>query len=296
MERLQEVFAGLTGGLRLDLSLNSVLRVLVLILAGAVLVRVLTRLADKMLARSKGMASLRVYILSVIRIGLWFLVILMAAESVGIPTASVIALLSVAGLAVSLALQNTLSNVAGGITLLVTRPFQVGDYVEADGVGGTVSAIDLSYTTFITIDNKMVYVPNSQLSAAKIVNYTSQSRRRVDLNFTASYDAPTQTVKEAIREVVDSIPQILQDPEPVIWLSAYQASSIQYVVRAWTANADYWNVYYAIQEGVRESFARHGVEMTYEHLNVHLMGQGSAAGRPSSFQTADTEDDGEALK
>ena len=276
MERLQEVFAGLSGGLRLDLSLNSVLRVALLLLIGVVLSRVLTKLVDRMLQRSKGMASLRVYIRSVIRIGLWFLIALMAAESVGIPTASVIALLSVAGLAVSLALQNTLSNVAGGITLLVTRPFQVGDYVEADGVSGTVSAVDLSYTTFTTIDNKMVYVPNSQLSAAKIVNYTTQPRRRVDLNFTASYDAPTQTVKAAIREVVDAIPQVLRDPEPAIWLSAYQSSSIQYVVRVWTANADYWDVYYALQEGVRESFERYGVEMTYEHLNVHLMRDGTS--------------------
>ena len=271
MERLQEVFSGLTGGIRLDLSLNSVLRVLVLLLVGVVLSRVLAKVVDRMLLRAKGMASLRVYIRSVIRIGLWFLIALMAAESVGIPTASVIALLSVAGLAVSLALQNTLSNVAGGITLLVTRPFQVGDYVEADGVSGTVSAVDLSYTTFTTVDNKMVYVPNSQLSAAKIVNFTTQSRRRVDLNFTASYDAPTQTVKDAIREAVDAIPQILRDPEPAIWLSAYQSSSIQYVVRVWTANGDYWNVYYALQEGVRDSFERHGVEMTYEHLNVHLL-------------------------
>ena len=271
MERLQEVFSGLTGGIRLDLSLNSVLRVLVLLLVGVVLSRVLAKVVDRMLLRAKGMASLRVYIRPVIRIGLWFLIALMAAESVGIPTASVIALLSVAGLAVSLALQNTLSNVAGGITLLVTRPFQVGDYVEADGVSGTVSAVDLSYTTFTTVDNKMVYVPNSQLSAAKIVNFTTQSRRRVDLNFTASYDAPTQTVKDAIREAVDAIPQILRDPEPAIWLSAYQSSSIQYVVRVWTANGDYWNVYYALQEGVRDSFERHGVEMTYEHLNVHLL-------------------------
>ena len=271
MERLQEILAGLTGGIHLDQSLNSVLRVALLLLIGVVLTRVLTGVVDRMLQRAKGMASLRVYIRSVVRIGLWFLIALMMAESVGIPTASIIALLSVAGLAVSLALQNTLSNVAGGITLLVTRPFQVGDYVEADGVGGTVSAVDLSYTTFTTIDNKMVYVPNSQLSAAKIVNYTTQPRRRVDLNFTASYDAPTQTVKTAIREVLDAIPQIIRDPEPVIWLSAYQSSSIQYVVRVWTANADYWDVYYAIQEGVRESFDRHGVEMTYDHLNVHLV-------------------------
>ena len=272
---IQAILSDLTGGLKLDLTLNSVIRVIVIVLVGMVVIRLVMKVAERLLDQSKPLASLRVYILSVLRIGLWFLLALIVAESVGIPTASIIALLSVAGLAVSLALQNTLSNVAGGITLLVTRPFQVGDYVEADGVSGTVSAVDLAYTTFTTIDNKMIYVPNSQLSAVKIVNYTTQERRRVDLNFTASYDAPTQTVKAAIREVVDAIPQIIRDPEPVIWLSAYQSSSIQYVVRAWTANADYWDVYYALQEGVRESFARYGVEMTYDHLNVHLMRDGA---------------------
>lgn len=270
---LQDILSGLTSGLNvsLNLSLGSVIRVAFLFLAGVILVRVLTKLVGRMLERSKALASLRVYILSVFRIGLWFLLVLMMAESVGIPTASIIALLSVAGLAVSLALQNTLSNVAGGITLLVTKPFQVGDYVEADGVNGTVKAVDLSYTTLTTIDNKEIFIPNSQLSSVKIVNYTASGRRRVDLNFSASYDAPTQTVKTAIREVVDAIPQIIRDPEPVIWLSAYESSSIKYVVRAWTTTEDYWDVYYTLQEGVRESFARHGVEMTYDHLNVHLM-------------------------
>ena len=272
---LQDILSGLTSGLNvsLNLSLGSVIRVAFLFLAGVILVRVLTRLVGRMLERSKALASLRVYILSVFRIGLWFLLVLMMAESVGIPTASIIALLSVAGLAVSLALQNTLSNVAGGITLLVTKPFQVGDYVEADGVNGTVKAVDLSYTTLTTIDNKEIFIPNSQLSSVKIVNYTASGRRRVDLNFSASYDAPTQTVKTAIREVVDAIPQIIRDPEPVIWLSAYESSSIKYVVRAWTTTEDYWDVYYTLQEGVRESFARHGVEMTYDHLNVHLIGE-----------------------
>ena len=269
MEKLEAVFASV--GLRLDLSLNAALRVAVLLLVGLVVIRVLTRQVDRLLERSKSLASLRVYIRSVVRIGLWFLLALMVAGSLGVEVTSVIALLSVAGLAVSLALQNTLSNVAGGIMLLVAKPFQVGDYVESDGVGGTVAAVDLSYTTFLTVDNKEIFVPNSQLSTAKIINYTALGRRRVDLNFSASYDAPTQTVKQAILEVVDTLPQVIRDPEPAVWLSEYQASSIQYVVRVWTASADYWDVYYALQEGVRESFARHGVEMTYEHLNVHLL-------------------------
>lgn len=255
----------------LNLTFGTVLRALVIVLLGGIVIRIVMKLVDRMLDRSKALVSLRRYIRSVVKVGLWFLVALMAAEEVGIPTTSLIALFSVAGLAVSLALQNTLSNLAGGITLLVTKPFQVGDYVEADGVSGTISAVDLAYTTFITVDNKEIFVPNSQLSSTKIMNYTATGKRRAELTFTASYDAPTQTVKEAIREAVDAIPQILADPEPVIWLSEYQSSSIQYVVRVWAATEDYWTVYYTLLEGVRESFARHGVEMTYDHLNVHLV-------------------------
>ena len=253
------------------LTLNKVVHVLLLILVGVVVIRVVLKLLDRVLARSKSLKSLSRYIHSVAKIAMTFILVLMVAEDMGIHTTSLVAMLSVAGLAVSLALQNTLSNVAGGIMLLVTNPFQVGDYVEADGISGTVHAIDLSYTAIITIDGKEIFVPNSQLAGTKIVNYTVLGRRRVDLNFTASYDAPTATVKQAIGEVLEDIPQIITDPAPEIHLSDYQASSIQYVVRAWTTAADYWTVYYAIQEGVREAFDRHGVEMTYDHLNVHIL-------------------------
>lgn len=270
--KLDEVLSGL--GLKLNLgalTLDKVVHVLLLILVGVVVIRVVLKLLDRVLARSKSLKSLSRYIHSVAKISMAFILVLMVAEDVGIHTTSLVAMLSVAGLAVSLALQNTLSNVAGGIMLLVTTPFQVGDYVEADGISGTVHAIDLSYTAILTIDGKEIFVPNSQLSGTKIINYTIMGRRRVDLNFTASYDAPTATVKRAIGEVLEDIPQIIAEPAPEIHLSDYQASSIQYVVRAWTAAADYWTVYYAIQEGVREAFDRHGVEMTYDHLNVHIL-------------------------
>lgn len=270
--KLDAVLSGL--GLKLNLgalTLDKVVHVLLLILVGVVVIRVVLKLLDRVLARSKSLKSLSRYIHSVAKIAMTFILVLMVAEDMGIHTTSLVAMLSVAGLAVSLALQNTLSNVAGGIMLLVTNPFQVGDYVEADGISGTVHAIDLSYTAIITIDGKEIFVPNSQLAGTKIVNYTVLGRRRVDLNFTASYDAPTATVKQAIGEVLEDIPQIITDPAPEIHLSDYQASSIQYVVRAWTTAADYWTVYYAIQEGVREAFDRHGVEMTYDHLNVHIL-------------------------
>jgi len=136
-----------------------------------------------------------------------------------------------------------------------------------------VSGVDLAYTTIVTLDNKEVFVPNSHISAAKITNYNRLGKRRVDLNFTASYDSPTAAVKAAIQEVVDAQGElVLNDPAaPAILLSAYLSSSIQYTVRVWVNADDYWTVYGGINEGVRESFARHGVEMTYDHVNVHLV-------------------------
>lgn len=261
----------LTKGMNLSkLNLETVLSTVILILVGMLVIRILLKVVDKMLERSKSLSPLKVYIHSAVRVLLWFLLAVMVASAF-VDVSSVIALLSVAGLAVSLALQNTLSNVAGGIMLLVSKPFMVGDYIETEGVSGTVSAIDLAYCSITTIDNKEIMIPNNQIAAAKIINYNRLGRRRAEIFLTASYDAPTQVVKTAIQETLDSIPGVLADPAPAIWLSEYQSSSIQYVIRAWATTEDYWDVYYAILEGVRESFQRHGVEMTYDHLNVHLM-------------------------
>lgn len=272
MDALQEVLNIVAKAIGLkELTLGAVFRVVLMVLIGYVIIRMLMRVVDRLLERSKSMVDIRVYISSGVKIFLWFLLALMIAGSLNIDVTSVIAMLSVAGLAVSLALQNTLSNLAGGLQILVSKPFVVGDYIDADGTAGTVAEIGLAYTKLTTPDAKRISVPNNQIAAAKVTNYTNDDGRRVDLVFSASYDAPTETVKTAIREVVDSIPAIRQDPKAVIWINAYGASSIDYVVRAWTTTKDYWDVYYALMEGVRESFARHNVEMTYNHLNVHLL-------------------------
>lgn len=262
------ILSGVTVG---TITFEGIIRAILLTLVGMIVIRILLNIVDKALERSKNLTDLRVYIRSVVKVLLWFVLILTVAPSLGINVTSLVALLSVAGLAVSLALQNTLSNLAGGIMVLLAKPFAVGDYVETEGISGTVSGVDLAYTSIITVDNKEVFIPNSHISAAKIINYNHLGKRRVDLKFTASYDAPTATVKKAIQEVLDTLPQIMNDPAPVIYLTEYQASSIEYTVRVWTSAADYWDVYFAIQEGVRESFARNNVEMTYDHLNVHLV-------------------------
>ena len=254
-----------------DLTPGDVIRVAAMVLVGMLVIRLLMRMADRLLDRSKSLADIKVYIRSALRIFLWFLLALMLAGTLDVDVTSVIAMLSVAGLAVSLALQNTLANLAGGLVLLVAKPFAVGDYVEADGISGTIAAIDLAYTTFVTPDNKEIFVPNSQLSATKIVNYNALGKRRMDLKFTASYDAPTAQVRQALQEALATVPGVLDDPAPAVYLSEYQSSSIEYLIRLWTSSGDYWDVYYTLLEGVRESFSRHGVEMTYDHLNVHIV-------------------------
>ena len=215
-----------SAGIKIDLgalTMTGIARVLVLILVGMAVIRILMKIVDRVLENTHPLSGLHTYIRGTVKAILWFLLILMVAGALGIDTTSLIAMLSVAGLAVSLALQNTLSNLAGGIMMLVTKPFQVGDFVEADGISGVVSAVNLSYTTVVTGDNKMIFVPNSQLSATKIVNYSAKGTRRVDLKFTASYDAPTQAVKTAIQEVLDSIPQVMTDPAPARLLSEHLA-------------------------------------------------------------------------
>ena len=272
METVEEVLktVGRTVGIP-DLTLGGLLRVAMMVLLGILAIRLLMKMVDRVLERSKSVAAIKPYIHTAVNIFLWVLLALMLAGTLDVDVTSVIAMLSVAGLAVSMALQNTLSNLAGGLVLLVTKPFVVGDYVEADGISGTIAAVDMSYTTFVTPDNKEIFVPNSQLSATKITNYNRLGRRRMDVTFTTSYDAPTAQVRSAIEEALAAIPGILDDPAPMVYLSEYQSSSIEYLTRLWTAADDYWTVYYALLEGVRESFARHGVEMTYDHLNVHIV-------------------------
>ena len=155
--------------------------------------------------------------------------------------------------------------------LLSVKPFKVGDYVEVGGVGGTVREIGFIHTKVSTVDNKIIYIPNSEVSSSKIVNYTNEDKRRVDFVFSAGYDCPVETVKLAIREAIEKFPQVFAEPAPFVRVGAYKDSVIEYTVRLWCKTDDYWNLYYDIMEAVPESYAKHGVEMSYPHLNVHMV-------------------------
>ncbi len=249
------------------LTLAAVLKAALSLVVGIVVIRIVLILMDRGFDRSEKLSPLKKHVRPVVKTVLAVVLALVVLDSLGVKVTSFIALLSVAGLAVSLALQNTLSNIAGGIMILTTQPYGIGDYVSIGGTEGTVDLIRLSSTKLVTVDNKQITIPNSTVAAATITNFNRLGRRRIDLTFTASYDAPTEDVYAALREAAGRF-SLTAPPE--VHLSDYGASSISYLARMWVKAEDYWTVYWGMLEAVRETFAAHHVEMTYDHLNVHM--------------------------
>lgn len=255
-----------------DVSLGSVFSALLVYLICYVAIKILCKAFDKILDASKHLdASLKSFFRSAIKALLWSVAVIIIAGTLGIPVTSLVAMLSVVGVALSLSLQGLLSNLFSGVTLLTTRPFKVGDYVEIGSNGGTVSSIGLFYTGLNTADNRVVYVPNGTVTTGQIVNFSAQDTRRVVVSVTASYDCPTQSVREAALAAAAMDDRVLADPAPFAAIVNYGSSSIEYTVRVWCRTADYWDVYYALLENLRTCFDEHGVEMCYDHLNVHLV-------------------------
>ena len=260
-------------GFSLALSLPTILRVIFTALVCVIAVKVIGNVIGKVLGKSKLDGTLQGFLKTGLRVILYFVAGLVILSSLGVDVTSLIALLSVAGLAVSLALQNTLSNLAGGIQLLVTKPFVAGNYVEAGANSGTVHEVGLAYTTLVTPDNKVIYVPNSDIAAARIINYNGREDRRVEIKVTASYDAPIQTVKDTISKLIAADSRIHGEPEPFVRVSNYGNSSIEYTIRVWCAAGDYWGVYFDLMDNMKPAFDAAGVEITYDHLNVHVVNE-----------------------
>lgn len=265
LDQLWNDIAGFTAG--------KLLTAVVVAVFCLIVMKILLKLADRALGKVPMDQALKKLVRVGLKALLIFLSVIVVMGCLNIPVTSLVAVLSVIGLALSLAVQNFLSNVAGGLQLLASKPFKVGDYVDAGTCSGTVQEIGLFYTKLTSVDNKLVQLPNSTIVASNIINYSSQTNRRVDLKITASYDAPVDQVKAILTQVVQAHPMALADPPPLIRVSAYLDSAIEYVIRVWCANEDYWTLYFDLLEGVKPAFDQAGVEMTYPHLNVHMMGQ-----------------------
>ena len=236
---------------------------------GILVIKAVIRLLTRALEKSKLEKAAYSLILSLAKVGLYLMLGLSLATSIGINVTGVVALASVLTLAVSLALQNILTNVLGGFTLLTTHPFHSGDYVDIGGQSGTVTQIDMSYTRLVTPDNKVICIPNSTVLASEVVNYSANDTRRAEIKVSAGYDAPTQKVIDALA-LAATVDNALLEPAPFAAVDSYGDNAINYVLRFWTKTEDHWDVYYKVNQRVKNIFDEQGIPMTYPHLNVHF--------------------------
>jgi len=242
---------------------------LIILVIGVLAIRILMKVLKTTLEKSKLEKAAHTLITSLAKAAMYILLGLIVASSLGIDVTSIVALASVLTLALSLALQNMVSNIIGGFTILYTHPFHSGDFVEIAGQSGTVQEINMTYTMLATPDNKLISIPNSAVVAAQIVNYSAAETRRVDVNVSAAYTVPTQKVIDAL-VLAGTVDNALLNPAPCAMVLNYGESAIEYTLRIWVKSADYWDVYFLVNQRVKTIFDEQGIAMTYPHLNVHL--------------------------
>lgn len=275
MPDMQETIGTIEAALgNADLSAGRIVSALVILLVGVGIHRLLLSLVSRAMKRSHLEDKVKKVIQGALSFVMWFVLTLVVLGCLNVEVSSLVALLSVAALAVSLAVQNLLSNIAGGLLLLSTKPYTIGDYIEIGSVAGTVLETGVFYTRLRTFDNKLIQVPNSQVTEEKIINYSAEKTRRVDIKVRVSYGAPAEKVKASILGMLKAHPMILADPEPAVRISGFYESSVEYFIRVWCGNADYWDVYFDVLEGVQAALDRDGIEMAYNRLNVHMLSEG----------------------
>ncbi len=246
---------------------------LVIWFIGSYAIKVVMKIIDKALGKGKYDETLTKFIHSLLSMALKILLFITVVTVIGIPMTGFIAIIGAAGLAIGFALQGSLSNFAGGVLLLVFRPFNVGDFIEAAGYSGTVREIKILYTIMVTPDNKTVVIPNGNLSNNSVVNYSAEETRRVDLTFGVSYDTDISKVKTVIAKICDGHDLIMKDPAPFARVVEHGDSSVNFAVRVWVEKEDYWTVFFDMQERVKEAFDKSGIEIPYPHMDVNMMGK-----------------------
>lgn len=239
---------------------------------GKVVIRLSMKLVNKFLNRANIEISVQKFLDSLIRVVMYFILIILICNQIGIQTTSFIALLSTASLTIGLALQGSFSNFAGGILILLLKPFRVGDYIVdgSSGKEGTVKRIDLFYTMLVTVDNKLITIPNGNLSNAHITNASAFDKRRVDLKVGVSYDADMEKAKAIVQSVGEKEVTRLPDEELKVFIQELAASEVTIGLRVWVKTEDYWDAYFRMNEQLKKSLDAEGIEIPYNQLDVHI--------------------------
>lgn len=244
-------------------ALSKIIAAAILLIVCVVFIKLLMRLTGRLLEKSKIHTTMHSFIRTLVKLVLVFIAIMLIAGTLGIDTSSLLAIFSIAGLAVSLSVQSALTNMTSAVMLLTSKPYQVGDFVEISGMQGTVREIGILSTKLVTIDGRLISIPNSQAVSGSITNFSTEEDRRVVLSVSASYDDDIEKVKAA------QDPRVLPIEPVFARVSSYGDNAIEYTLRFWVKNADYWSVYFDVLENVKRVFDEDGISMTYPHLVVH---------------------------
>jgi small conductance mechanosensitive channel len=242
----------------------------IILLLGWWVARIFRSAIQRMMEKRQADRTLVSFVSSLAYVAVWIFVFVAALSKLGVQTASIIAVVGAAGLAIALSLQGSLANLAAGIMLIALRPFKAGDYIEGGGAGGTVDQVRIFATRLISPDNKVITVPNSKMIGDNIVNYSVMDTRRMDLTFGAGYGDDVDTVKRLLQEIAEADSRILQDPAPKIALQELADSSVNFLFRVWVARDDYWDVYFDLPETVKKRFDAGGVSIPFPQTDVHI--------------------------
>ncbi|QXO17052.1 MULTISPECIES: small-conductance mechanosensitive channel MscS [Vibrio] len=248
----------------------NIISALLILFIGNIIVKVIAGSVSKVLQKKQMDKAVVQFIYGLVRYLLFVIVLIAALGRIGVQTASVVAVIGAAGLAIGLALQGSLSNFAAGVLIVAFRPFKSGDYVEVAGVAGSVDSIHIFQTILKTPDNKMIVLPNSSVIGDSIVNYSRYDTRRVDMLIGVSYKADLKKTKEVLRKVVESDPRVLKDPAVNIAVHTLADSSVNLIVRPWVNSADYWPVYWDLTQAIKEALDENGIEIPFPQMDVHL--------------------------
>ena len=248
---------------------KDLLGAIIIYIVGRFIIKQVGRLLARILEKRKLEISVQTFLRSLVSILLNLILAFAIVSRLGVETTSFAALLASAGVAIGMALSGNLSNFAGGLIILVFKPFKVGDYIEGQNANGTVREIQIFHTILTTVDNKVIYVPNGALSSNAITNCSKQETRRAEWVFGVEYGEDFEKVKAVLQRIIDADPRILKDPAPMIALGALSASSVDIKVRAWAKTADYWDVYFDMNKIVYDTFNKEGIGFPFPQLTVH---------------------------
>lgn len=230
----------------------------------------LVKIVNKVCEKRGVEISLQQFFKNMIKVVLYICLVLTVVGVLGIDTTSLIAMFASASLAIGMALSGTMQNFAGGVMILLLRPYRIGDYVEAQGQAGTIKEISLFNTVITTVDNKIIYVPNSTISTGIINNYSQAATRRVDWNITISYGDDVEVARRVLMQLMTEDKRVKQDPAPVVYLTSLGSDAVNISARAWVDNADYWGVFFEINERIYNELPKHGLHFPFPQLSVHI--------------------------